>query len=235
MIGGSALAALPYVTAGFYSKDEILIGAWAGGHQDLFYAALFGAFLTSIYTSRLIFITFFGKYHGHADVHAGHGLAYNIPLMVLILLSTAVGGFIHPPVDAVLPASPHAEHSVHNNIAMVSGAVALLGVAIGYALFFGERRFVTKLGKNPTAGLIAKFWFSAFGFDWLYDKLFVKPFQFLVHITRHDIFDIAVMSVTTPLTALNGLFSRSQNGQIRWYAASMAGGAVLILALVVLS
>ena len=95
--------------------------------------------------------------------------------------------------------------------------------------------FVTKLGKNPTASLIARFWFSAFGFDWLYDKLFVKPFQFLVHITRHDIFDIAVMSVTTPLTALNGLFSRSQTGQIRWYAASMAGGAVLIIALVVLS
>eukprot|EP01034_Spumella_vulgaris_P038857 gene38857-47985_t len=116
VIGGSALAALPYLTAGFYSKDEILIGAWAGGHQGLFFAALFGAFLTSIYTSRLIFITFFGKYHGHADVHAGHGLAYNIPLMVLIVLSTLVGGFIHPPVEAVLPATHHAEHSVHTNI-----------------------------------------------------------------------------------------------------------------------
>ena len=235
VIGGSALAALPYLTAGFYSKDEILIGAWAGGHQGLFFAALFGAFLTSIYTSRLIFITFFGKYHGHADVHAGHGLAYNIPLMVLIVLSTLVGGFIHPPVEAVLPATHHAEHSVHTNIALVSGAVALLGVAIGYALFFGERRFVTRLGKKPTAAMIARFWFSAFGFDWLYDQLFVKPFKYFVHITRNDIFDIAVMSVTIPLIALNGLFSRTQTGQIRWYAASMAGGAVLIIALVVLS
>ena len=235
VIGGSALAALPYLTAGFYSKDEILIGAWAGGHQGLFYAALFGAFLTSIYTSRLIFITFFGKYHGHADVHAGHGISYNLPLMVLIVLSTLVGGFIHPPVEAVLPATHHAEHSVHTNIALVSGAVALLGVAIGYALFFGERRFVTNLGKNPTAAMIAKFWYSAFGFDWLYDKLFVKPFTGLVHLLRKDTFDVAVMSVTSPLTALNGVFSRTQNGQIRWYAASLAGGAVLIIALVVLS
>ena len=112
---------------------------------------------------------------------------------------------------------------------------AALVVFLFAALFFGERRFVTSLGKNPTAKLIAKFWFSAFGFDWLYDRLFVKPFLFFVHITRKDIFDIAVMSVTSPLTALNGLFSRTQTGQIRWYAASMAFGAVLIIALVVLS
>ncbi len=235
VIGGSALAALPYLTAGFYSKDEILIGAWAGGNHALFYAALFGALLTSIYTARLIFITFFGKYHGHADVHAGHGLSYNLPLIVLIVLSTAVGGFIHPPVDAVLPASPHADHSLHTTIALVSGGVALLGVAIGYLLFFGERRFVTALGQNPTASLIARFWFSAFGFDWLYDRLFVKPFMFFVHLTRKDAFDTAVMSITRPLTALNGLLSNTQTGQIRWYAASLAGGAVLIIAMVVLS
>src|SRR5690606_4773791 len=50
LVGGSALAALPFVTAGFYSKDEILWQAFANGHQDLMVAGLIGAFLTSLYT-----------------------------------------------------------------------------------------------------------------------------------------------------------------------------------------
>src|SRR5690606_39477416 len=54
LAGGCALAALPLVTAGFFSKDEILSGAFASGHDGLLYAGLAGAFLTSLYTFRLI-------------------------------------------------------------------------------------------------------------------------------------------------------------------------------------
>ncbi|MXS18936.1 NADH-quinone oxidoreductase subunit L, partial [Pseudomonas oryzihabitans] len=78
VVGGSALAALPLVTAGFYSKDEILWEAMASGHTYLLYAGLAGAFLTSIYTFRLIFITFHGE--AHTEAHAGHGIAHNLPL-----------------------------------------------------------------------------------------------------------------------------------------------------------
>ena len=48
IVGGAALAALPLITAGFYSKDEILWEAFASGHQWLLYAGLAGTFLTSI-------------------------------------------------------------------------------------------------------------------------------------------------------------------------------------------
>ncbi|MGH8034975.1 MAG: NADH-quinone oxidoreductase subunit L, partial [Lysobacterales bacterium] len=54
VVGGAALVAVP-PTAGFFSKDEILWQAWATGHHGLAVAGLFGAFLTAIYTSRLIF------------------------------------------------------------------------------------------------------------------------------------------------------------------------------------
>ena len=49
LIGGAALSALPFLTAGFYSKDEILWEAFSSGHNPLFYAGLFGALLTSLY------------------------------------------------------------------------------------------------------------------------------------------------------------------------------------------
>src|SRR5690606_37285031 len=61
IVGGAALAALPLVTAGFYSKDEILWEAFASGNTALLYAGLVGAFLTSIYTFRLIFVVFHGQ------------------------------------------------------------------------------------------------------------------------------------------------------------------------------
>jgi NADH-quinone oxidoreductase subunit L len=61
LIGGGALAAFPFLTVGFYSKDAILWQAFASGHTELFWAGLLGAFFTSIYTFRLIFIVFHGE------------------------------------------------------------------------------------------------------------------------------------------------------------------------------
>jgi NADH-quinone oxidoreductase subunit L len=52
LVGGLALCALPFVTAGFYSKDEILIAAYVSGNQHLLIAGLVGALLTSVYTFR---------------------------------------------------------------------------------------------------------------------------------------------------------------------------------------
>ncbi len=59
--GGAALSALPLITAGFFSKDEILAGAMANGHINLMVAGTVGAFMTSLYTFRMIFIVFHGK------------------------------------------------------------------------------------------------------------------------------------------------------------------------------
>lgn len=87
------MAALPFVTAGFYSKDEILWLAYANGKMAFLYAGLFGALLTSIYTFRLIFLVFHGE--EKTDAHAGHGIAHVLPLVVLLLLSTVLGGLIH--------------------------------------------------------------------------------------------------------------------------------------------
>ncbi|MDU5677590.1 MAG: proton-conducting transporter membrane subunit, partial [Pseudomonas aeruginosa] len=95
VVGGAALAALPFLTAGFYSKDEILWEAFASGHRELLIAGLVGAFLTSIYTFRLIFVAFHGE--PKTEAHAGHGISHWLPLSVLIVLSTFVGALITPP------------------------------------------------------------------------------------------------------------------------------------------
>jgi len=232
MIGGSALAAVPYLTAGFFSKDEILWQAYAGGHIGLFWAGLFGAFLTSLYTFRLIFTVFFGEVK--TDAHAGHGVSYWLPLSVLLVLSTFVGGMIHPPLAGVLPESPGGEDGAAKHmVEATSGAVAIFGIAIAGWRFFGQPRLLQWLEGTGLARLLSRYWYSAFGFDWLYDRLFVKPFLWAVRVNGQDVFDQIIGTIPVLLTSLNKATALSQSGRLRWYTASVAFGAVLIIAAVV--
>jgi len=234
LVGGSALAALPLVTAGFYSKDEILWEAFASGHTYLLYAGLVGAFLTSIYTFRLIFITFHGQ--AHTEAHAGHGIAHNLPLAVLLVLSTFVGALIVPPLAGVLPESVgHAGGEAKHSLEITSGAIAIAGILLAALLFLGKRAFVSGLAKSAPGRFFGTWWYHAWGFDWLYDLIFVKPYLLLARLLRRDPIDQAIGLI--PLLARGGnlALSITENGRLRWYAASIVGGAVLLLGALLLA
>ncbi|WP_447591349.1 NADH-quinone oxidoreductase subunit L [Aquipseudomonas campi] len=233
IVGGAALAALPLITAGFYSKDEILWEAFASGHQGLLYAGLVGAFLTSIYTFRLIFIAFHGEQK--TEVHAGHGIAHGLPLVTLIVLSTFIGAWITPPLAGVLPQSAgHAGGEAQHSLEIASGAIAMAGILLAALLFLGKRRFATAVAQSAPGRFLSAWWFAAWGFDWLYDKLFVRPYLLLCRLLGRDPIDRGIGLVPRVVRGGNALLARSENGQIRWYAASIAGGAVLVLAALLL-
>src|SRR5690606_29107039 len=191
IIGGGALAAVPFLTAGFFSKDEILWEAYAAGRIDFVVAGLIGAFLTSIYTFRMIFVVFHGEEKTHA--HSIKGISYSLPLIVLLVLSTFVGALIHPPLAGVLPAGPGAEGGdMKHMLELISGGVALVGIAIAAWLYLGERRLVNAIAASSVGRLLSNWWRNAWGFDWLYDMIFVKPFVALSRLNRNDIFDKAI-------------------------------------------
>lgn len=229
LIGGSALAALPFFTVGFYSKDEILWEAWASGNPGFFYAGLLGALLTSIYTFRLIFIAFHGEEKTH--VHEIHGVSYWLPLSVLLVLSTAVGALIHPPLAGVLPESA-GEHggAMKHTLEFISMGVAITGVVIAWLLFRGERKFTTALANSGIGRVVGGLWKNAWGFDWLYDHIFVKPFMFLVRINARDWADAGIGLLPWATRRGNELLAVTQSGKLRWYAATMAMGLVVVLA-----
>lgn len=234
IVGGAALAALPLVTAGFYSKDEILWEAFASGHQWLLYAGLAGAFLTSIYTFRLIFIAFHGE--AKTEAHAGHGVAHWLPLSVLIVLSTFIGALITPPLAGVLPQSVgHAGGEAKHSLEIASGAIALAGILLAALLFLGKRRFVNAVAQSAPGRFLGAWWYAAWGFDWLYDKLFVKPYLLATRLLGNDPIDSGIGLIPRLVRGGNGMLSSSQTGQLRWYAVSLVGGAVLVLGAVLLT
>ncbi|MBA1246810.1 NADH-quinone oxidoreductase subunit L [Pseudomonas luteola] len=234
LVGGSALAALPLITAGFYSKDEILWEAFASGHQNLLIAGLIGAFLTSIYTFRLIFIVFHGE--AKTEAHGGHGIAHHLPLIVLIVLSTFIGAWITPPLAGVLPQSAgHAGGEAKHSLEIASGAIALAGILLAALLFLGKRRFVSALAKSAPGRFFGTWWYHAWGFDWLYNWIFVKPYLAITRLLRSDPIDKAILIVPILARAGNLTLSLTENGRLRWYAASIVGGAVLLLAALLLA
>ncbi|HBO4385634.1 TPA: NADH-quinone oxidoreductase subunit L [Pseudomonas aeruginosa] len=234
VVGGAALAALPFLTAGFYSKDEILWEAFASGHRELLIAGLVGAFLTSIYTFRLIFVAFHGE--PKTEAHAGHGISHWLPLSVLIVLSTFVGALITPPLAGVLPESVgHAGGEAKHSLELASGAIAIAGILLAALLFLGQRRFVSALAKSAPGRFFGTWWYHAWGFEWLYDKLFVKPYLLLCQLLGRDPIDRTLGVVPFSVRGGHNLLSLTENGRLRWYAASLVGGAAILLGALLLA
>ena len=96
IIGGAALSGFPFVTAGFWSKDEILASAW-NGHSLVFWTLFLSALLTAFYTTRQICLTFFGQPRTEMAVHAPENEGRITWPLILISPFALVLGFIGLP------------------------------------------------------------------------------------------------------------------------------------------
>jgi len=232
IVGGAALVALPLVTAGFYSKDEILWQELAAGRQGLLIAGLVGAFLTSLYTVRLIIGIFHGemKSDGARQAKAGRGLAHGLPLVILALLSTLLGAWITPPLSGVLPAGPGAGMEVgHAALELIASATVLIGLGLGIWLFVFRRDWLVHITRQGIGAGLWAWWQMAWGFDIIFDWLLVRPWRGSVHMLKGDLFDAFFRLVAQALRVLHLGLSRTQTGKLRGYAATMVVGATLIL------
>ncbi len=247
LIGSASLSALPLVTAGFYSKDLILWRTWssASGSAALWAAGLLGAFITSIYTFRMVFVTFFGG--SKKEVSRTPGARMIVPLVILACLSI-VGGFVEiPDTLGNLPLFSNFLQSVFNEqtadlpafgteflFQIIAAVVSLAGILIAYLFFLRRPLLAGQVSKSPAGSSMQRFWFSGWGFDWLYEKIFINPFLWIARINRNDIIDSGYTGIAHLNRVLHGVLSKTQTGSIRWYAMGMALGAVVFLGIVIL-
>jgi NADH-quinone oxidoreductase subunit L len=174
-------------------------------------------------------IVFHGPENGHSEPIKG--VTYWLPLSILLVLSTAVGALIHPPLAGVLPdfkALATFENDEHF-VEIISIATALGGLLVGFFLFSGQRTLVNKFNQTRIGAGLGYCMYNAFGFDALFDRLFTRPFFAIARLVKADPVDKFWSIVPAIVRGGNALSTQGQKGQLRGYLASTAFGAVILL------
>jgi NADH-quinone oxidoreductase subunit L len=237
LIAGCSLAGLPLITAGAFSKDWIIWGALsaANGSPEFWIVALVGVLLTALYTFRVIFLVFFGE--AHSEVTKRPGSAVLIPCFVLAFLSI-VGGYLKTPfgrfVETALPWTEGARVAPVTDLVSegISALAFLLGLYLAYIFFLRKRSYATALASSAAGDLLHRFWFSDWGMDWLYERLFVRPLVWFARVDQGDFIDGFYAGVARLNEFAWRVLRRTETGRLRWYAAGIAAGAVVFVAVV---
>ena len=222
--GTAALIAVPYITSGFWSKEEILAAAFHG-NMPLFCIAIFVAFLTTFYMTRLFVIAFLGKPRDHGAEHA-HEVG---PLMLLPLVALAVMAIVagFPIITKSLNAyRPVAESHAEGHLVILGASIAslVLGLLAGFILYAGKV-------KDPVSIPLFR---NRFYVDSLYDNYLVRYFQdaFAAIIAFFDEFIInglIVGGASRAAESFGNLFRKIQSGSLQGYAFVFGLGVILVI------
>ncbi|MBI5962517.1 MAG: NADH-quinone oxidoreductase subunit L [Chloroflexi bacterium] len=223
LIGGFALSGFPLITAGFWSKDEILADAFANGHLVIFITLAVAAFMTAFYTMRQITLTFLGEPRTKEAEHA-HETPWTMTAPLVILSVFAIGyGWVgipehFPLLGGLVPNWFHefvggtlAEHPPvleFNWIPLLTSlVVALGGLALGWYVYKdikspAEDKFQIPVLKNK------------YYFDEAYDYLFIKPLTWFSEVFVSKWMDKGVIDsilhIFGPATGGLGTFIREK-------------------------
>jgi NADH-quinone oxidoreductase subunit L len=232
LAGGFALAGLPLITSGAYSKDLILWHAWSspGGSPVLWAAGISGVFLTSLYTFRLIFLVFFGQPRTEVAHHPG--FLMQLPVWILAALSV-VAGFPHRSITNFLTmALPGVSDTGRGAITETTSGLAA-GLTFAAGLLLAWLFYLRPAVRQPSATALHRLWYADWGFDWFYDWLFVRPVMWIAHINKDDIVDSFYDGVAAATQLAYRAMSQTETGRVAWYAAGIVAGSALFIAIAI--
>lgn len=242
LIATLAISGIPPF-AGFFSKDEILLTAFASGEYLLWGIGVLTAIMTAYYMFRLFFVVFYAdNYDKNRKIHFVPNSMKN-PLVVLAI-GSVVAGFIGIPkvlggdnlVSIWLSdwknSSLHVSHSIELILMSINIFAAIIGIVIAYKKFY----MYNLKTQQKFDGLI----YNKFYIDEFYDKYIVESlkklstfFSFNIDI---KIIDAFVMGLSRGFIRIGHVVAKLQNGNVRFYSFSMLVGisAVSIYLIMVL-
>ena len=188
IIGTLALTGFPFLS-GFYSKDAIIEFAYLKGNTAGYYAAGVGivtAFLTSIYSWRLIFKTFHGEYNNKSikieETHESP-LVMLIPLIILSI-GAIFAGFLFKDLfishdtnnfwaQSIFFLEPLSTEHPPIWFLLLTPILVLISIPVAYYLFVKNKSVPEEIVKinRPLYEFLVNKWY----FDELYDYIIVNP------------------------------------------------------------
>jgi NADH-quinone oxidoreductase subunit L len=183
VIAGISLAGI-FPLSGFWSKDAIVVSAFAEHFYVLFAMALLTVFLTAFYIFRAIFVAFMGEPRTEAAREAVESPGIMTGPMAILAFFSVVSGLVGTPLrdyfaDLVSPSEFATEalalepHEFNITLAVISVLVAIAGIGLAYALYVPkpERAAAVARRFSPIYAFLDNGWY----FDALYDRVFVRP------------------------------------------------------------
>ncbi len=224
--------------SGFWSKDEILVAVATTAHLSeagrtlLYLLALATVFLTAFYMFRVIFLTFGGRYRGHAHEHP-EPWSMTAPLLIL-LIPTIVSGFWGSPLFGNAFAGFIDEHPLHTEFSFLTAAtyqaVAGAGIWLAGMMYAGGR---TEPGAYATAhlrplhSLLDNRYYVDHLYNWAAGRL-VLGIAWLAERFDTAVVDGAVNGIGATVVDLGSRLRRAQTGQVQTYAWVMFAGAITL-------
>jgi len=254
IIGTLALTGFPFLS-GFYSKDAIIEFAYLKGNTVGYYAAgvgVFTAFLTAIYSWRLIFKTFHGEYNNKSikieETHESP-LIMLIPLIILSI-GAIFAGFIFKDLfislgdqnnfwaQSILFLEPFSTEHPPTWFLLLTPILVLISIPIAYYLFVKNKSIPEQIVKinRPLYEFLVNKWY----FDELYDYIIVKPSQkiglFLWKVCDVKIIDgFGPDGISMLIKKISQKANKFQSGFIYQYAFVMLLGFSALLTYLIIN
>ncbi len=242
LIGAAANAGI-LPLAGFWSKDEIIVGAWVGGYPVVALIALAAAFFTSLYMFRAVFMTFHGEERfDRAHLHP-HDPPWtmSVPLVVLAVGAAVAGfagvppeqGWFHRLLEPVFESAMHHEVSLATTLAFgaISTVIALAGLYLAAAAYVLGT--VSPAVVAERLGPLYRLAYNKWYFDDVYQRLIVEPARgFATFLWRQidvGVIDAAVNGAASLVVWTSQLWRRAQTGLVANYVLAIALGTVIIV------
>jgi NADH-quinone oxidoreductase subunit L len=254
IIGTLALTGFPFLS-GFYSKDAIIEFAYLKGNTAGYYAVgigVFTALLTSIYSWRLIFKTFHGKYNNKKlkieEMHESP-LVMLIPLIILSI-GAIFSGFLFKDLfighgaenhfwgESIKFLNPLSTEHPPLWIILITPILVILSIPISYYLFVKNKEIPNQLAETnkPIYDFLVNKWY----FDELYDVIFIQPSKkislfFWKNIDVKFIDRLGPDGISSLIKNLSLKATKFQSGFVYQYAFIMLLGFSALLTFLILN
>ena len=250
VIGTLASTGFPLL-AGFYSKDAIIESAYFSKSLFAGYAFVIGlttAFITSVYSWRLIFKTFHGKYNNAMSFDKVHesGLVMIIPLVVLAIGAIFSGYVFHEifigentkfwgKAIFFLKQTAHGHPPLW--LLILIPTLVISAIPLSFILFLKRKDIVENFinSQKPLYNFLVKKWY----FDELYDLIFVRPFRSIGNFLwqRGDVKTIDAYGpdgIARVVKNLSDRASSMQSGYLYHYATILLIGLIIIVTFLII-
>jgi len=253
VIGTLALTGFPFLS-GFYSKDAIIEFAYLSGSSTGYFAAgigIFTAFLTSIYSWRLLFKTFHGNYNNKSiaisSMHESP-LIMTIPLIILAI-GAIFSGILFKDLfigvessenfwkDSIFFLEPLSNDHPPLWFIVFTPILVILSIPTAYYFFIINKKFTNEIvkGNLPLYDFLKNKWY----FDEIYEYLFVRPSKkiglyFWKKIDLRFIDRFGPDGISSLIKIISSITVKFQNGFIYHYAFVMLLGFSALLTFLIL-